>query len=89
MGLRLILEKIYRKIICDLGLNYGALITIVALQIKEGTLRTNNKNREHVIGDDIILSQLNKLEWPSFTEGHRILIIGEKGRELFRQGLFE
>jgi predicted kinase len=82
------IRKDFRKIICDLGLNYGALITIVALQIKEGTLRTNNKNREHVIDDDIIFSQLNKLEWPSFTEGHRMLTIGEKGMVLSEQGSF-
>jgi len=83
------IRKDFRKIICDLGLNYGALITIVALQIKEGILRTNNKSREHAIDDDIIFSQLNKLEWPSVTEGHRMLIIGEKGKVLFKQGVFE
>ncbi len=82
------IRKDFRKIICDLGLNYGALITIVALQIKEGTLRTNNKNREHVIDDDIIFGQLSKLEWPSFTEGHRMITVGEKGLVLSKQGTF-
>ena len=82
------IRKDFRKIICDLGLNYGALITIVALQIKEGTLRTNNKNREDVIDDDTIFSQLSKLEWPLFTEGHRMLIIGEKELLLSQKGSF-
>ncbi|MFO6422198.1 AAA family ATPase [Motilimonas sp. KMU-193] len=83
------IRKDFRQIICDLGLSYGALITLVAFQVKESTLRRDNKSRRHVVGDDIITSQLAKLEWPSFTEGHRMLIIGEKGKELFRQGTFE
>ncbi|NMR25064.1 AAA family ATPase [Pseudoalteromonas sp. NEC-BIFX-2020_015] len=83
------IRKDFRQIICELGLNYGALITIVALQIKEGTARSNNKSRQHIVGDDIITNQLNKFEWPSITEGHRMLIIGEKGSELLRQGTFE
>ncbi len=82
------IRKDFRQIICDLGLNYGALITLVAFQVKESTLRSHNKSRRHVVGDDIITSQVAKLEWPSITEGHRMLIIGEKGKELFRQGTF-
>lgn len=82
------IRKDFRKIICDLGLNYGALITIVAFQIKEGSLRANNNSREHAIDDDIISNQINKLEWPSFTEGHRMLTIGDKGVVLSKQGTF-
>ena len=82
------IRKDFRKIICDFGINYGALITIVTFQMKESSLRKNNKDRQHAIGDDIITSQLDKLEWPSFIEGHRMLTIGEKGKELFRQGTF-
>ena len=82
------IRKDFRKIICDFGINYGALITLVTFQIKESSLRKSNKDREHAIGDDIISSQLHQLEWPSFIEGHRMLTIGEKGKERFRQGTF-
>ncbi|WP_434339708.1 AAA family ATPase [Motilimonas cestriensis] len=82
------IRKDFRQIICDFGLNYGALITIVAFQVKESTLRRHDKSRQHVVGDEIINRQLTKLEWPSITEGHRMLIIGDKGNELFRQGTF-
>ncbi|MBE0377711.1 AAA family ATPase [Pseudoalteromonas prydzensis] len=81
-------RKDFRQIICDLGLNYGALITIVALQVKESTLRSQNKSRKHNVGDDVITSQLNNFEWPSVTEGHRMLIIGEKGVILSEYGSF-
>ncbi len=69
----------FRQIICDYGLRYGALITIVAFQIKESTLKSNNRNRQHVVDDDVISDQISKLQWPSPTEGHRMLIVGEKG----------
>jgi len=83
------IRKDFRKIICDLGLNYGALITIVAFQVKENSLRVNNRNRKHTVGDNIVTDQISKLEWPVFTEGHRLLVIGDKGQVLFRQGSFE
>jgi len=83
------IRKDFRKIICDLGLNYGALITIVAFQVKENSLRVNNRHRKHTVGENIVTDQISKLEWPVFTEGHRLLVIGDKGQVLFRQGSFE
>lgn len=82
------IRKDFRKIICDFGLNYGALITIVAFQVKENYLRVNNKNREHTVDDNILSAQIEKLEWPSITEGHRMLIVGENGMIMSKQGAF-
>lgn len=82
------IRRDFRKIICDLGLNYGALITVVAFQVKENSLRVNNRNRKHAVGENVVTSQINKLEWPIFTEGHRLVVIGEKGQELLKQGSF-
>lgn len=82
------IRKDFRNTICELGENYGALVTIVAFQLKESSLRVNNQNRQFAVCDDVVSSQLNKLEWPWTTESHRFLIIGEKGLELYRKGSF-
>lgn len=82
------LRKDFRDIICDFGRSYHALITLVVFQMKESSLRAGNKNRLHVIGNDIITEQLALLQWPSFNEGHRMLFIGEKGKILSQLGSF-
>ncbi len=79
----------FRQSICDYGLRYGALITIVAFQIKESSLRTNNRNRQHVVADKVISDQISQLQWPSVTEGHRMVVIGEKGLLLSEYGFLD
>jgi hypothetical protein len=51
-------------------------------------LRLNNRNRKHAVGEDVVTKQINKLEWPNFTEAHRLIVIGEKGRKYLKQGSF-
>ncbi|QIJ86938.1 AAA family ATPase [Vibrio coralliilyticus OCN008] len=82
------IRKDFRNTICELGENYGALITMVVFQLKESSLRVNNRNRQYAVGDEVISSQLTKLEWPWPTESHRFLVIGENGSELYRKGTF-
>ncbi|ALU42321.1 hypothetical protein [Pseudoalteromonas rubra] len=74
--------------ICQLGLQYGALITIVAFQLTESALQANNKNRLHTVSDEVLKSQLDRLQWPARTEGHRMLVMGDLGVELSRAGRF-
>ncbi|MEC4087185.1 AAA family ATPase [Pseudoalteromonas rubra] len=80
------IRKDFREMICQLGLQYGALITIVAFQLSETALRTNNRNRRHVVPDEVLTSQIARLQWPARTEGHRMLVIGDQGIELSRAG---
>lgn len=82
------IRKDFRKIVCDMGENYGALITLVVFQIKQSTLRENDRNRKYTVGDEVISNQINRFEWPSNTEAHRMLIIGDKNLELHRLGDF-
>ncbi|WP_199609641.1 AAA family ATPase [Flocculibacter collagenilyticus] len=83
------IRKDFRSVICQLGENYGALITIVAFQLTEKYLRANNQHRKFAVSDSVISDQINKLEWPWVTEAHRMLIIGEKGKELYKYGDFD
>lgn len=82
------IRKDFREMICQLGLQYGALITIVAFQLTESALHANNKNRHHTVSDEVLKSQVDRLQWPAKTEGHRMLVIGDQGVELSRTGRF-
>lgn len=78
----------FRKIICDLGTNYGALVTMIVFQIEEKALRRNNTNRQRNVSDHVINSQLDKLQWPWPTEAHRMIYIDENGVQLNQIGRF-
>ena len=82
------IRKDFRKTLCDLGENYGALVTIVAFQQSQSNIRSKDRNRQHAVGDEVITHQLKKLEWPWVTEAHRMIIVGDKGQELARFGSF-
>lgn len=82
------IRKDFRSSICELGENYGALITTVVFQISESSLKSNNQDRSFEVSEDVISSQMSKLEWPWFSEAHRTLIIGEKGQVLLKRGTF-
>ena len=82
------IRKDFRKILCDLGDNYGALVTIVAFQLTVNNLSNNNQHRKYSVPDSVLSDQVSKLEWPWVIEAHRMLIIGERGQELARAGTF-
>ncbi|WP_298775697.1 AAA family ATPase [uncultured Shewanella sp.] len=67
----------HRKIICDFGRDYGALVTLVVFHLKEATLRSGNQQRTHAIPNDIISRQIEQWQWPSMNEAHRMLIVGD------------
>lgn len=82
------IRKDFRATIYDLGIRYGALITLVVFHLSEKSLIKNDQNRIYTVGDEVLSDQISKLEWPSVTEAHRMLIIGEKRAELSRFGSF-
>ncbi|PNQ54286.1 ATP-binding protein [Vibrio agarivorans] len=82
------IRKDFRSVLCDLGDNYNALVTIVAFQQKLSRIYENNNKRRHAISYEVLEAQQKKLEWPWRSEAHRMLVIGEKGQDLLRQGTF-
>ncbi|WP_125561614.1 hypothetical protein [Pseudoalteromonas rubra] len=76
--------KGFREITHQLGLQYGALITLVAFQQTEA----KNKNSRHTVPGDVLKSQVNRLQWPARSEGHRMMVIGDQEVELSRTGRF-
>ncbi|CAM3801372.1 HD domain protein [Vibrio aerogenes CECT 7868] len=79
----------YRKVLCDLGRDYGALVTLVVFHLQIPNLKANDRSRRFTVGGDVIDEQVNSLQWPAITEAHRMIIVGDKGRTLARFGSFQ
>ena len=80
------LRSDFRKILCDLGRDYKALVTIATFLLPESVLLSSNRNRDHAVPDEVLLKQLEGYQFPLVGEAHRMCIIGEKGEILYRVG---
>ncbi|KID55137.1 hypothetical protein JF50_25380 [Pseudoalteromonas luteoviolacea] len=78
----------FRRVLCQLGERYGALVTLVVFHLPPNVIYQNNRARHHVVSDEVLSEQIKKLQWPWRIEGHRMLFIGEHGQALSRYGTF-
>ena len=69
------IRKDFRKLVCDFGVNYGALTTLVIFHKSEQQIRAGNRNREYIVDEEIISKQISRFEWPSATEAHRVMYV--------------
>lgn len=76
----------FRKIVCDLGRDYKALVTMVIFLIPEKVLFASNKSREFAVPDEVLIQQLENYQFPVVGEAHRMCFVGEKGKFLRREG---
>lgn len=77
------LRSDFRKIICDLGRDYHALVTIVLFMLPESITYQNNRNREYAVPEDVLLKQFEDFQFPLVDEAHYFQIVGEKGELLY------
>ena len=80
------LRKAFRDSICDLGFAYKALVTLVVFQPAITALQHDNRNRTHPVPNMVLQKQIDQLEWPTVSDAHRFLVIGEQGRVLRYHG---
>lgn len=80
------LRRDFRAPLVQLGLDYGALVTLVVFQLPEVELFSNNRQRAHAVPEHILARQLEMLEFPHLNEAHRTIFVGSKGVELARYG---
>ncbi len=76
----------FRKIVCDLGRDYHALVTLVVFVMPMAAFAAGNRNRHHQIPHSVLLEQLACYEFPTVDEAHRVLYLADKGRVLYRAG---
>ena len=64
-----------RSWVLQLGFDYGAHVTLVALQTPLSTLHSRNRKREHPIPISVLERQLETLEWPTASEAHELVVV--------------
>jgi len=66
------LSKDKRKILVDLGMDYGAYVRIVVMQSSKADIIKGNSDREFPVPNDIMDRQLNRGDFPWPREAHRV-----------------
>ena len=80
------LRRDFRGVPLRLGFEYGALVTLVVLQLPATLLFTQNASRTRQVPEGVIAGQLDGLEFPYLHEAHRTLLIGAGGRRIANHG---
>lgn len=80
------LRRDFRAPLCQLGLDYGALVTLVVFARTPQRCLARNQSRAHPVPPDVLQRQFDTYEWPEPSEAHRLLVVGEQGEVLSWQG---
>ena len=83
------LRSDFRSIICGLGRDYHALVSLVVFLLPEKQLFINNRNRTYSVADSVLSKQLDGYQMPLLYEAHQYQVIGEAGETLFRSGFYQ
>ncbi|MBU2711448.1 AAA family ATPase [Zooshikella harenae] len=78
----------FRKIVCDIGKDYHALVTLVVFQVPRSTIYQGNRNRTQAVPDEVLARQFISYQWPTPDEAHRYCIVNDKGQTLLKHGYY-
>ena len=81
------LRRDFRQQVISISRKYGALVTLVIFQCSEAAYFKRNQERENSIPENVLIKQLQNMEFPEFDEGDRILVVGETGTTLAQYGI--
>nr|WP_086939171.1 AAA family ATPase [Thaumasiovibrio occultus] len=74
----------FRKIVCDLGRDYHALITLAVFLSPIDTIKKGNKARRFAVPEDVIDKQIDSYQFPLVDEAHEFWVIGDKADIIWR-----
>lgn len=72
------LRKDFRRVICQLGFDYHALVTFVVLHIPSSSIYQGNQSRDYQVGREVLCNQMNLIEWVEDSEAHRIAFVNHQ-----------
>jgi predicted kinase len=80
------LRSDFRKVLCDFGRDYKALVTLVLFLPSESAIFQRNRKRLHPVPNDVLLKQLDGFQFPLVGEAYRMQVIDERGNCCFSTG---
>jgi len=66
-----------REQLIDLFTTYGAKVKIIYLEVPYKKLMSQNRNREYAVPESVITKLIERLEIPTDSEGHEVMLIVE------------
>jgi len=82
------LRKDFRSVICTLGMDYNALVSLIVFLLPEKTIIKKNQKRKNSVPESVLKKQLNSYQMPLLTEAHQFQIISCEGKMLYESGYF-
>jgi predicted kinase len=76
----------FRQQVISISRQYGALITLIIFHCPETIYQERNRQRRHSIPEEVLLQQIQSLEFPELDESDRTLIVDEHGNILATHG---
>lgn len=70
----------FRSAVCQLGFDYGALVSLVVFHGDRSSYAQRNRRREHAVPDRVVAAQLDQWEWPEVDEAHRLIVVDPAAR---------
>ena len=80
------LRRDFRQQIISLSHKYGALVTLVVFHCPETIYFERNQQRRHSIPENILVRQLQQMEFPELDESDRLVFVDEMGNTLASYG---
>jgi len=81
------IRRDFRQQIIKISRDYGALVTLVIFHCPESVYFERNKQRRHSIPENVLIRQIEQMEFPELDEGDRVLIVDENGNALANYGI--
>ena len=78
----------FRSIVCGLGRDYSALVSLIVFLPPQSHIYSSNKKRKHRVPDDVLEKQLANYQFPLLSESHQYTVV-DNGVTLFSSGYFK
>ena len=73
----------FRSVVCGLGRDYYALVTLVVFILSEKKIYKNNRSRTYSVADSVLQKQLTKYQMPLLSETHQYQVVDADGKTQF------
>ena len=80
------IRRDFRQQVIKISRDYGALVTLVIFHCPESIYFERNKQRRHSIPENVLVRQIEQMEFPELDEGDRVLVVDEQGSTLATYG---
>ena len=80
------IRRDFRQQVIKISRDYGALVTLVIFHCPEDIYFERNQQRRHSIPENVLVRQIEQMEFPELDEGDRVLIVDEGGNTLASYG---